>query len=281
MGEHEFGYSAPTSQGLKIRAYGISASSINDGIAELIGVHPENKAVFTKETGKVFGLSEMRSGSGIGYCDCGGGGGSGDGEGFLLCIIVIAVLMIMVAVVWTVIMLAFSILTVGGFLKRRYRSVVVIERTNREFLGKLAVLISRNGGVLEYPFQYEAYDVWVKRSLKMHMRLKYVRQISLFFGIGWGWIEVLFKLNELLLGYVTNYDLWPLRIPMIVIFVPLLFYSPIMEMQFINLQNEGEEVVMRLLHDEYSFSPDHRMSFVEPPTVVARVSAASMKKMDY
>ncbi|MHA1664145.1 MAG: hypothetical protein ACTSVR_12915 [Candidatus Thorarchaeota archaeon] len=269
-------------QGSKIRAYGISASSVNDGIEELTGVHPGRKAVLTKETGRIFGVSEMRSGGSAGYCDCGsGGGGPGDGEGLLICIIAIAVLMIMVAVVWTVIMIAFSILTVGGFLKRRYRTVVAIEQPNREFLGKLAVLIFRKGGVLEYPFQYENYDAWVKRSLKLHMRLKYVRQISFFFGIGWGWVEVFFKVYELLLGTVIKYDLWPLRIPMIIIFVPLLLYSPIMEMQFANLRNEGEELVMRLLHDEYSFSPDHRMSFVEPPKVVPKVSAAAMKKIDF
>ena len=180
-------------------------------------------------------------------------------------------------------MIAFSILSVGGFLKRRYRTIVVIEKQNREFLGKLAISIFRKGGVLEYLFGHDGYDEWVRKSFKLHVRLKRIRQASLFFGIGWGWIEVLFKVNEILVGYITNYGptIFPLRLVMIVIFVPLLFYSPILEMQFNNAHKDGEEMVMRLLHEEYDFSPDHAMAFSDPPTTVVGISSAAIKKIDY
>lgn len=189
----------------------------------------------------------------------------------------------MVAVVWTVVMIAFSLLTVGGFLKRRYRTVVVIEKMNREFLGKLAISISRNGGVLDYTFGHEGYDDWTRRAFKLHIRLKHLRQISLVLGLGWGLVEVMFKLNEILIGYITNYApvILPLRIVMIAIFIPLLIYSPVLEGQFRNVGDDGEEMVIRLLSEEYSFSPDHRMNFGEAPRVVPKQSAAEIKKMNY
>jgi len=189
--------------------------------------------------------------------------------------------MIMVAIVWAIVMLAFSILTIGGFLKRRYRTVVVVETMNREFLGKLAILIMRKGGVLEYPFGIQAYDDWARHVFNLHIRLKRIRQVSLFFGVIWGWIEVIFKLNEFIVGHVTHYDLWPLRIVMVIIFLPMLLYSPILEMQFNNAQTDGEEIAMRLLMDETSFSPDHRMAFKDPPSIVTGISTDAIKKIDY
>ena len=143
--------SATTSQWMKIRAYGVSASSIRKSIEEITGVNPKKKAVFTRETGSISADSERySSGGGTGYCDC--------GESLVIFLIIIAVLMAMVAVVWTVVMITFSILTIGGFLKRRYRTVVVIEKINREFLGKLAISIARNGGVLDYQFGHEGLE---------------------------------------------------------------------------------------------------------------------------
>ncbi len=269
-----------SSQGMKIRAYGVSASSVRKSIEEISGVNPKKKAVLTKETGRVCADSEkFAGGGGMGYCDC---GSSGDGgEGLVVILIIIAVLMITFAVVWTVVMIAFSIITVGGFLKRRYRTVVIIEKMNREFLGKLAISIARNGGVLDYQFGHDGYDDWARRAFKLHIRLKHIRQISLFFGLGWGVIEAMLKLNEILLGYITNYgpSVLPLRIVMIAIFIPLLIYSLVLESQFRNASDDGEEMVMRLLMEENSFSPDHQMAFEEEPRAVPKLSAAEIKKM--
>ena len=270
-----------TSQRVKIRAYGVSASSVRKSVEDITGACPgKREAVLTIETGRIFAEPEIYSG-GLGYCDCSGcGGSSGDGEGLIIVVIIIAVLMIMVAIVWAVIMIAFSILTVGGFLKRRYRTVVVIERQNREFLGKLAISIFRSHGVMEYPFGHEGYDDWNKRSFNLHLRLKRVRQVSLFFGIGWGWIEVLFKLNEIFFG-AGGYNLWPLRYAMIAIFVPLLLYSPILEVQFNNAQKDGDEMVVRLLNDEPSFSPDYPMQFKDSVRIVTGLSSDAIRKIDY
>lgn len=274
----------PTYPRVKLRAYGVSASSVRTSIEELTGVCPgKNESVLTRETGRVYAEPEIYSTAACTCFDCGSGGGGGDGEGLILCLIIVAVLMIMIAVVWAVIMIAFSILTVGGFLKRRYRTVVVFEKLNREFIGKLAISIFRKRGVLEYPFGHEGYDNWNRRTFNLHVRLKHIRQVSLFFGIGWGWIEVLFKINELLAGHITNYGptIFPLRLVMVAIFLPLLLYSPILEIQFGNAYHDGEEMVIRLLQEEYSFSPDHAMSFAETPKAVAGLSSAVIRKLDY
>ncbi|GAH08061.1 unnamed protein product, partial [marine sediment metagenome] len=108
--------SATISQGMKIRAYGVSASSVRKSIEEITGVNPKKKAVLTKETGRVCTDPEKPGGGGAGYCDCGSPGGD-CGEGFVIILVIIAVLMITFALVWTVVMIAFSIITVGGFLK--------------------------------------------------------------------------------------------------------------------------------------------------------------------
>ena len=179
-------------------------------------------------------------------------------------------------------MIAFSLLTVGGFLKRRYRTVIVVEKLNREFMGKLAISIFRRGGVLEFPFGHEGYDTWSRKAFKLHLRLKYIRQFSLVVGIGWGWVEVFYKLYDILLAPPDyTYNLWPLRFVMIAVFLPLLLYSPVLEIQFDNAQRDGEEMVVRLLHDEHNFSPDHPMSFMNPPRTVIGISSAAIKKIEY
>ena len=91
------------------------------------------------------------------------------------------------------------------------------------------------------------------------------------------------KLNEILLGYITNYDpaVLPLRIVMVVIFIPLLIYSPVLESQFRSASDDGEEMVMRLLLEENAFSPDHRMTFEETPRIVQKLSATAVRKMEY
>ncbi len=86
-----------------------------------------------------------------------------------------------------------------------------------------------------------------------------------------------------LIGYITNYgpSVLPLRLVMIAIFIPLLIYSLVLEGQFRNVSDDGGEMVMRLLVEEYSFSPDHRMTFGAKPRVVPKQSAAEIKKMDH
>jgi hypothetical protein len=55
---------------------------------------------------------------------------------------------------------------------------------------------------------------------------------------------------------------------MIVIFVPLILYSPFLEMKFREAFDIGEEMIMRLVNQESSFSPDHPMTFEEEPRFI-------------
>jgi hypothetical protein len=52
-------------------------------------------------------------------------------------------------------------------------------------------------------------------------------------------------------------------------------------LQFNRLYSDGEEAVMRLLHEEQSFSPDHRMQFKDSVQVVTGISSAAIRKIDY
>jgi hypothetical protein len=258
-----------------IRVYGVSASAVKYGIESITGLNPGKHAVQTKETGRVSVTPEIYSTAP--YADCCAGGGTGDGEGLLLCLLIIAIIMAVFTIVWAVVMVAFSILTVGGFLKKRYRTLFVIEKPNREFIGKIAIHAIRSGGILEYPFGIEPYDDWMKRTFGLFVRLKFVRQISLFFGFGWGFIEVAYKLNQILY-YPADYNLWPLRYVMVAIFLPLLLCSPILEIQFKGHYDAGEEIIMRLLDEEQSFTPDLPMIFEEEPKIVRAVPIAHLKK---
>jgi hypothetical protein len=186
-------------------------------------------------------------------------------------------IMIALAVVWFIVMFAFSIMTIGGFFKRRFRTLVIVETDNKEFIGKLAMMSVQSRGVLEYPFDYLEYDEWMNRTFGMFVRLKHLRQASIFFGFWWGFIEVAFKLNEWIMG-VGGYDLWPLRYVMIAIFLPMLLYSPILEMQFRGAFETGDEMVMRLTSHEPSYSPNQPMMFSETPLEVGKITASETKE---
>lgn len=262
-----------------IRAYGISGSALKKEIESITGVNPGNNAVYSKETGRVSVESELFGDccSDGGYCTCDGGGAGGGGEGVAICAIIILASMIALALVWFVVMLAFSIMTIGGFFRRRFRTLVRVENENKEFIGKLAVSTIHRRGVLDYTFGQLEYDDWMIHRFGLFHRLKLLRQVGIFFGFWWGLIEVAFKLNEYLNG-VGGYNLWPLRYVMIAIFLPLLFYSPILEMQFRRSTAEGEEMILRLLSYEPSYSPDQPMMFSEAPIEVGKGSSNSTKK---
>ena len=270
---------------LAIRVYGVSGKALKNEIETITGVNPGKNAVYTKETGRVAVTPEVFSGSGGGGGDCSGcgsgSGGAGDcGEGALVCLIIIIAVMAAVTIVWAIVMLAFSIMTIGGFFKKRFRTLVVIEEENKEFIGKLAVTTVKKRGVLEYLFGHREYDEWVSHAFGRFNRLKILRQVSIVIGFCWGFIEVAYKLNEWVFG-VGGYNLWPLRYFMIAVFLPLLLYAPFLELQFRETFDMGEEMVMRLLNEEPSFSPDHPMMFSETPIEVGKVTASETKDYDY
>jgi hypothetical protein len=262
----EDGYFIPK-KNFAIRVYGTSASALKAQVESLTGLNPGRKAVKTKETGRVSVTPEIYST--MKCADPCSGGFSGDGEGLLFCLIVIIAFMAVFTIVWAVVMIAFSILTVGGFLKKRYRTLLVMEVGNREFIGKLAVSVFRSGGIMEYPLGLEQYDEWMKQTFNLFVRLKHIRQVTLFFASFWGFTEVYFKLYQLLMNPAFDYDLWPFRFVMVIIILPMLLYSPILEIQFKNSQGTGEEMVVRLLTENPSFSPDYTMTFEEEPQIVA------------
>jgi hypothetical protein len=263
---------------LAIRAYGVSGSTLKKEIETITGVNPGSNAAYSRETGRVSVTSEVFGDGGCGGggdCYCNGGGGGE--EGVIICLIIIAAIMIALTIVWAIVMLAFSIMTIGGFFKRRFRTLVIVEEENKEFIGKLAVITVQNRGVLEYPFEHHEYDDWMTRVFGMYNRLKLLRQVSIFFGFWWGFIEVAFKLNQILLN-PADYNLWPLRYVMIAIFLPLLLYSPILEIQFRGAFDTGDEMVMRLTNYEPSYSPTQPMMFSETPIEVGKISANGAKK---
>ncbi|KXH70869.1 MAG: hypothetical protein AM326_12245 [Candidatus Thorarchaeota archaeon SMTZ-45] len=264
---------------LAIRAYGISGSTLKKEIESITGINPGSNAVYSPETGRVSVTSEVFGDGcgGGGDCYCNGGGAGGGEEGVVICLIIIVAVMIALTIVWAIVMLAFSIMTIGGFFRKRFRTLVVIENENKEFIGKLAAISAQKHGVLQYPLGHQEYDEWVDDTFRLFNRLKHIRQISIFVGFWWAFFEVAFKLNQILLD-PADYNLWPLRYVMITIFLPLLLYSPILEIQFRRAFNSGDEMIMRLVNQEPSYSPNQPMMFSETPIEVGRISASGAKK---
>ncbi|TFG12386.1 hypothetical protein EU537_09490 [Candidatus Thorarchaeota archaeon] len=237
----------------EVQAYGVSASCVRDEISTIMGAQMEDDSVRSEKTGEVKVQPEIYS-STVAYC---APTASTDScEGAALCIIIIGVIMALFAVVWAIVMLAFSIMTFGGFIKRRYRTIVLFEKEHKPFLSKLALLSVRNEGVINYPLGIPMYDEWMRRTFGLFSRKKYMRQLSLFLAGIWGLLEVGFKLNQILFDPTFSYNLWPLRIVMVAIFLPLLFYAPILEIQFRRAFDKGKEIVDRVLLDEPSYRPD-------------------------
>ena len=126
---------------------------------------------------------------------------------------------------------------------------------------------------MEYEFGLPDYDEWTRDTFGLFRQLKIIRQISLFFGFWWGVIEVFYKANNLLTG--ADYNLWPLRYVMVLIFVPMLLYSPLLEGRFRNAFDHGEELVMRMVNNRPSLSPSQPLIFEEPPLEVGRITPKS------
>jgi len=256
-----------------MRVYGASGSSVKDGIYSIMGIHPGTSSVYTKETGTVTVKSEIYThieGSNCG--DCGSGGG-----GELLCLIVVAIVMTVFAVVWSVVMIVFSIVTIGGFVKRRFRTIVIMGKKNMEFIGKISLIVSRKGGVSDYPLENVQYDDWKDETFGLFMRLKHIRQGLLLLAFGWGLIEIGFKLYQIVLDPTFDYHLWPFRYMMIAVFAPFIVYSPVLEMTMRGKFNEGEEIIARLVMNEPRYNPDIPMAFETKPVFGESLPASLAK----
>ena len=243
-----------------VLAYGVSSSSVEKDLETIIGFKPESKTVHTTETGHIVAMPEVYLG--VGAFDL------GFGEGAALILVIIAIMMAVFTTVWTIVMILFSIVTMGGFIRRRFRTRVIMERENLEFIGKLSVLTFRRGGVLNHSLGQGQYDGWMGQTFRLFKQLKILRQGSMVLGFAWGLVEVGFKLYQILIDPLFSYYLWPFRLVMVMIFIPLILYSPILEMKFRRAFETGDENIARLITNEPSFNPDSTMSFKEKPRLV-------------
>lgn len=256
-----------------MRVYGVSGSTVNSGIETIMGIHPGRKSIHSKETGTVTVKSEIYRH--LEGADCAGGGGECD----LLFLIILAIIMSVFAVVWSIVMIAFSIVTIGGFVRRRFRTIVIMGRENIEFIGKLSVLVFRKNGVSDYTLGNVQYDEWKEDMFGLFMRLKYLRQGSLLLAFGWGIVEIGFKLYQIVFDPTFDYYLWPFRYVMIVVFAPLIFYSPVLEMTMRGKFDQGQDIVARMVMNEPRYNPDLAMTFDHQP-VIGESLPASLARED-
>jgi hypothetical protein len=256
-----------------MRVYGASGSTVKSGIETIMGLHPGRKSIHSKETGTVTVKSEIYTH--IEGTDCAGGGG----ECELLFLIIAAIVMTVFAVVWSVVMITFSIVTIGGFVRRRFRTVVIMGKESMDFIGKLSVLAFRRNGVSDYTLGNVQYDEWKDETFGLFMRLKHIRQGSLLLAFGWGIIEIGFKLYQIVFDPTFDYYLWPFRYVMVAVFAPLIFYSPVLEMTMRRKFNEGQDIIARMVMNEPRYNPDLAMTFEHQP-VIGESLPGSLAKED-
>ena len=235
----------------KYDIYGTSGSTVRALVTELGPGTPQKSYIHTQCCG------EVRAGTALRYeggsCDCyGGTGGDTGGEGLCFCLVLIAALMVVVTIVWAVVMIVFSIVTIGGFVRRRYRTALLVERSDSTFIGRLAIAIASLDGVMDVRLGIPEYDEWVKGTVRLFKFLKYIRQTSLFLGFIWGGTEVFFKLRNVF-DPTYHYDLWPFRIVMIIIFIPLILSTPVLEIKFRGAFSMSEDIIQQIIvtHPEY------------------------------
>ncbi len=251
---------------LVLQVYGASAACVRAQRDTIMRVNAGKEVPKSLETGMVLVDPEIYSTAKCGdNLVCPGSTGSGEGE--LACVIIIAVIMSVFAIIWAAVMITFSIVTFGGFIRRRFRTLIEIHKENKEFLGKLAILLIQNGGVLRYSLDRPYHDHWVGATFRSFKRMKIMRQFSLLVGFIWGLIEIAFKVTNIL-NPTFNYDLWPFRLVMILVFTPLILYSPFLEWRLRVAFSEGRQIADQLMHEEPTFNPDHQMQFSQAPSVI-------------
>ncbi|MCF2137756.1 MAG: hypothetical protein K9W43_11045 [Candidatus Thorarchaeota archaeon] len=233
--------------------FGVSGSTVREMIHEFTGGEQHKKYILTRCCGKV------RAGTALGQeclgADCGTGSGGDCGEGLCFCLLLSMLMMVVVTIVWVAVMVVFSFVTVGGFVKRRYRTAIFLEKKSHTFLAKISLAVAQLGGVLDYPIGVPDYDHWVSRTVRLFKYLKYIRQLSLFLGTVWGFNEVYFKLKNIF-DPTFHYNLWPFRFAMVIIFIPLIFSSPILEIKI----REAIDIGEGLIHDVIAMHPEYTPS---------------------
>ena len=243
----------------RYRVYGVSGTKIRDMIRTIVPVHEEGPIMFSRRCGEIRVTSALKGGD-LWIPDC--GGGATDGEAALCCLGIVVALLAVVAVVWAVVMIVFSVVSWGGFFKRRFRTFVFLERHDEELIRKLAVAVAMEGGVLRCEIGEPSFDMWARDTLSLYLRLKRIRQASLLLGAGWGWVEVLFKARNII-DPSFHYNLWPFRFVMVLVFLPLIFCMPVLEMSFRSTARQGLEVAERLAATRPEYNPKTRL----PPKI--------------
>ncbi len=229
--------------------YGVSGSKIVDAIINIDSVEKKDDYYETRSSGQVKVFSDIRtinifSGSSGAVTEC---------EAILF--LIILGLMLFIAIAWVAVMIVFSIVTFGGFVRRRYVTHVAVEHVNPDFLSKLSVFAIKNGGYMEYETGPPEYQDLVKQMASNYGKLTNLRQFSILLGMIWGVIEVSFKVYQMFLDPAFTYNLWPFRIAMVILFIPLIAYAPVVELRIRSTHKSGMETVDRLVNNDSKFDP--------------------------
>ncbi|MCF2137755.1 MAG: hypothetical protein K9W43_11040 [Candidatus Thorarchaeota archaeon] len=238
---------------------GVPSSAVRDDIKKFASPIENEDGSMTSES-----VGEINVTSGIITILAGLGSGlGGSGEGILLFLVILFIVMSVFSIVWVFVMIAFSIFTLGGFFKRRHITVVSIKKRDDSFVSKLVVASVLRGGVLYENLGDPDFDDWLQRAQKLYQKMVHIRWAGLLAGTIWGIVEIAFK-GYNILHPTFHYDLWPFRILMVSLFLPMIFYSAWIELRLRRHYSEGDLVVHRLMASDPVFNPEQPLPGAGP-----------------
>ncbi|MCF2137754.1 MAG: hypothetical protein K9W43_11035 [Candidatus Thorarchaeota archaeon] len=184
--------------------------------------------------------------------------GNAGADMFIVTLIISGLSIILFPILWLTVTIVFSIFTVGAFFKRRHFSIVIVDRRNETFVSKLLMAVVMRGGVFNATTDDPEFDDWVRGALRLYSRVAYLRVTAVILAVIWGILEIDQRFD--LLHLVYQVDLWPFRIIMLLLFLPLILYGDLLVWKIRGHYAEGDLIIYRLKASSSRFDPDVPLS---------------------
>ncbi|MHA1771010.1 MAG: hypothetical protein ACTSYL_04950 [Candidatus Thorarchaeota archaeon] len=184
--------------------------------------------------------------------------GNAGADAFWVVLVISFLSIILFPVLWLTVTIVFSIFTAGGFFKRRHFTVVLLAHRDEIFVSKLLMAVVLRGGVIDEKTDDPDFDEWLDRAVKLYTRVTYLRLTAVILALIWGILEIDQRFNLLHLVYQIN--LWPFRIVMLFVFLPILVYGAVLVWKIKGHYAEGDLIIHRLKASSSRYDPDVPLS---------------------
>lgn len=243
--------------------YGVHSNDIRRDIKKILDILEEEKDVRSERVGYVdayssFWVDFVLFVFTVGIMAIGAFLASARLEFFWPIMLIAITLIILYPILWYVVTFVLSIFTFGTFFKHRYLAITSTTKSDETFLSKLIVTVALRGGIFDHQTGDPEFDEWSSQALRLYRRVTYTRILAVLFGLIWGVMEIYQRVN--LIPILYQIDLWPLRILMILIYIPLFIYCLHALMRIRRHYAAGDQMIYRLKYSSSRFDPEIPLS---------------------